>query len=499
LRRLLGARGGKNMSNFQYERVGQSLDDRENQLYESFSDKQNECLTMVDDYFTDYLMGLSTRQHPDMIEKISEILAGEEEQDIQAFMDYIFIRNLKGCSDEIGKEFVGLYDNDNFKYSDEYTLDNFLLSWRRTEYRFATGFKDTGDYTHIIQGIIEYLEQGRELASHMYHDYSTDTPGKLGSAIWSMQNEFDGFTKLGLVEVLSNNSDICTSLFIDALGEDVREKVIAVVYDLWLANESSGKFLDAFPKFRNVKRYNLGNFLRNYDIYSDEIRHARSVNGGQYSHMYKRLRRRAGNMWQAYYFNLLDEPDRARTLTLVSELGKSGIYEEDKIRLIEGLASKNALKYLNMFADGGSDAEDVLIAMNIEGLDEEERRILNAVVRNGQAGIRQYLGMCKISIPDTASKYDWERGLTEVCDQISPDVFEGNEVLTSILINKARHSYMQDFESDPGATLEKLRSEIDKSKGVYKSILERTLQHFGLRQKLSTVKGMIDRLEVKRA
>jgi hypothetical protein len=456
-----------------------SLEDRTLLLIDTLSEEASDFIERLNDDFTDYMSGEITDPHQDMLDAIDN--SGFSPAEIQNIKDYIFLDNVRNSSERIATDFIAAYlDN---RYNPDYTLENFLISWNSEDKIFLRGEDELGSYGPIIAGIFDMLERSNELSGHMYVFDDDYLEG------------IKGFKKLGIVSTSVNNSGILYELFLGTLGEETRQRVEDIIYDTRLANEAANKFLDEFPNYRNNRNFNLGNFLRYYDVEKREFNPRRKSSAGSYSSLYDRLRTRSRGDWENAFYEKLNEPVYSRVKTLVSQIGTKGITEEDKIRLVEDLAAGDLLQYVDMFANEGSDAEDILLAMNIGNVSRAELDVLTEVVTGGRESVKQYLGQCRFQLPDSAIQYDWRLSLMKISETVDPAKFEGDHVLSSILINKSIQLYADRFKQDKPGTMEAIRSDLDEADNpVYNQILQRTLAHYELRLKVGQVTGFRDRL-----
>jgi hypothetical protein len=456
-----------------------SLEERTLTLIDDFSHKADEFIDRITEEFTDYLLGEIIDPHPDMLQMINT--SGLTAEDTQRVKDYAFLENVRNSSERIAGEFVEAYFEN--RYNPGYTLENFLLSWNREDKKFLNGEEEFGDYGAIISGIYDLLERNNELSGFMYGFDDEYLEG------------IKGFRKMGIVSTSVNNAGILYELFLGTLGEDIKQSVEEIVYNKRLANEAANTFLDQFPNFRNNRNFSIGNFLRYFDVEKKSFSTRRKTNTGSYSSLYDRIHRESGNDWENAFYEKLDDPLQTRVKNLSSEIGTKGIIEEDKIQLVEYLVSGDLLKYLDMFADEGSDAEDIFLAMNIDKVSGEELGVLADVAKDGRSSIRKYLGQCRFQLSDSAIQYDWRHNLMKISESIDPVKFEGNLVLSSILVDKSIQSYRDRYKKDKPGTIESIRLDINEAANpVYSMILRKTLDHYELRLKIGHVSGFKSRL-----
>ncbi|MBI4452599.1 hypothetical protein HY637_04160 [Candidatus Woesearchaeota archaeon] len=434
-----------------------------------------------EDAFTEYASGETLSPPPEIRSVLEQ--SGLEAKEQQRIRDYLFLQCAINSAPRIAVEFVAAFDQS--KYNPLYTLEGFLTSWDPSAKAFVKGEEDLGPYSFVIRGIIDLLERSHELSGYLY-----------GAADLSFLEGIEGFSRIGITSIVAHNPYIIKELFIGALPDGLKAQVAEIASDKRLANEGGNIFLDMFPRFRESRRFNLENFLKYFNIDKEEFVHHRTQEGSHY-HMQRRLQRLYGTKWFNGFYELLDEPVKSRVMTLASEIGKKGTTEEEKIRLLETIANENGLKVLYMFADGGSDIGDMLVALNIHKLTPDEFKLLGEVTMGGKGSIRRYLGKCRFRVPDTDISYDWRRGLLKVCEGIDPRSFRPEEVAGAILINKAVQSYAADFATDKPGTLANIRAEIEGTDNpVYRAVIYRVLRHYELRLKVGQVRGLVDRLIV---
>ena len=462
-----------------------SLEERAIQFRSAFSEEALKLVEQLNNNFTDYILGDIIDPHPDMLDSIkSSELSDTEKQDIK---DYVLLENVVNSSEKIVREFLEAYPDN--KFNPKYTLDNFLLEWNREHKVFLHGDDQLGDYSPVIMGIFDMLERNRELDAFMYEVFN-------GSYLEGIP----GFQKIGISSAISGNEDLFYGLFLGTLTDESRVKVTEIISGKKLANEAADRFLDVYLNFRSHKRFDLGNFLKRYEVESKKFNLQRKSNTGSYNVLYERLRKKSGDGWENSFYELLDEPRKTRVKTLVSELGSKGIIEEDKIRLFEDLLSEgreDLLQCIDLFADQGSDAEDIFLAMYIGNVPSEDLAALGEAVSGGKESIKKYLGNCRYNFSDSAIQYDWRHNLLKITESVNPAKFKGGEVLSSILINRSIQEYSDKFKQDKPGTIQEIRSEINEANNpVYNNILERTLAHYELRLKVGQVTGFKDKLLV---
>ena len=457
-----------------------SLEERARLMYTGFSDSGRRAVMALEDAFMEYALGEVLMPPAEIEQALSQ--SGLEKNEVLGIKEYLFVQCAVNAAPRIAKEFAEAFGQ--HKYNPLYTLEDFLIAWNPDEKQFTRGDEDLGPYSFVIRGIIDILERGRELQSHLY-----------GADLGFLEG-IEGFSRIGIMSIIDHNPEIIKELFIGALPEAMRAQVTDIVYDRNLANEAANSFLDAFQKFRDSRKFNLENFLKYFNAEQEELVPHRSQKGSYY-HMQRRIYRRYGTGWAEAFYSLLNEPVKSRVTALIGEMGKKGVPDEDRIRLIESLATDNGLNVLYMFADGGSDVGDMMVALNIHKLTLEQLSLLSEVTMGGRSSLRQDLGKCRFQVPDSDVKYDWRRSMVKICEGIDPKTFRPDEVAGAILINKAVLQYSRPFAGDKQGTLDLIKLEVECADNpVYRSVMEKVQQHYELRLKVGKVKGLVDKLLV---
>lgn len=454
-----------------------TIADHSNEAYASLSSRGLEFLDLAMDRFPDYLSGRAFR-FPDEME-YHLLSSGLEDGERMRIRQYCFAENILSSAGSIGRNFTSLYET--HRHDPEYTLDKFMSCWREDARQFSQN--GTGDHADTLRNLIELLEVDNALSG-----FISRRDGRIygGSSL----------PALAVEAVLIENADLAADLFITALPADMRKDVHEIAYDVRLAQESGKYFLEASQKMHGDRRFSLQNFL----MYYNEKGRIKKTNIGKYFPMFKRLVMRSTSDWREHYYSLLRDPVKSRVAALEKDLAaKSGILQEEEIRLLEALLSKGSVPYLISMAEEGSDAEDLLAALHLDKLTPHETRVLREILRKGRNKIRQYLGILSVNVPDSAASYDWGSNIKDIAERIKPEDFARNEVLAAILYNKERQKWDPMFREDSKTALEIMRTETEDPNPVYRAIMQKVLAHFELRQRVSSdVKGVVKQLRVRK-
>jgi hypothetical protein len=456
-----------------------NLEERAGAVYSLLSVSSRAVVDRVRDYFTEYFIGESVEQHPDMLDAIGSANLGREQTAL--VREYALLSCASGAMPRVVNEFSGLYSE--MKFNQEYSLENFMLSWDNRNRKMRSG-DDLGSYAPLLRGIVEHLERTQELENFDYQ-------GQIG-----LVDIDEEFTKRGLISVIGNNSELLREIVLESVDDSSRERAEDISSDNRLAREAGEAFLDAYPEQKSIVSYRRGVevFLDRFDV--DERVIGTRKDGGQFREMLKRIKRRYGMSWRREFYNMLEDPIKTRVETLDGELGKRGIREEDRIRFVEGLERDGTLKYVKLLDDEGVDGSDLLLASRMTSLSEEDRKILKDITKK-RGSLGKYLGVCRMPHTDSEVQYDARRSLQDIIEMIDPTVFAQSDVIASILMSKMREQYSEDFVVDSEATLKGIREEIGSERNeIRRGLLEQTLKHYELRERVKSVEGMVDSLVV---
>jgi len=460
--------------------------DLKQRIDETYSQLGNEQRTLAGDIetsFPEYFTGREMQPTQPLLDRMAQ--GSKDKEEASLIMDYAFLNCVQSRIPEVVTKFISLYDK--FKHNSSYTLCNFLLNWNQETQDFEGEKNRLGSFSPLLIGIVNHLERTRELQGFLYGEDS----GYLA--------EISGVAKMGLVSVIAKNSELIEKIVAESLPKDQTTELKEILSGERLVSEAAQAFLDAYPHHKDSPLYQRGLevFLDRYDL--SNHRFTGKIQGGQYRTLLYSLvqKHRAG--WKRAFFELLDDPIRERVMCLDQELGKKGIREEDRIRFVERLMDQDLIKYVQLLAEDGADAEEILLAAKIESLSPSERKMLHQVTSKGKRSLGKYLGLCRVNARNTALSYDARRSLRDLCNVIDPRVFAGNETLAAILLEKSKQQYEESFVEDNQATIDKLKQEIEDEKNpVQKELLKRTLRHYDLRRRISNVEGFKKKLTVIR-
>lgn len=450
--------------------IREHKEDAYRSIIRSSSGKGKEVLDFAREYFNEYVSGSILSVPREMEELLNYAVTSEDEK--TSMRRYLFAENIIGAAERAGKIFADLYQER--KYMPDYTLDNFLLTWS------SENGKDSfsGDYRDLLSNLIEFLEFDNSLVG-----YVSSRDGRIYGG--------EPITTLGIKSILVDNADRVSDFFMTALDDPIKSRVSDIVYDRNLAQESGEEFLTKVIE----SRCDLQDFLMHYLPDSG----VRMKNTGLFSPMFRRMARRSNYDWKGLYFSLLQEPVQSRVIMTDREVSEGvSILQEQEMRLLEALATEGSLKYLTAFIGDGSDAEDLFNALNVKHLTGQNAAVLREMLKKGRNHIRKHMGVLRVPAADLAVKYDWRMNLEEISTQIKPEDYNSNEVVSSILYNKAKQAWELEYRADPKGAIAKLMQEAQNSKNpVYKAVLKKVLSHYELRQRVGNVSGIVTKLKVK--
>lgn len=459
-----------------------TLENRLRERETALTEEEVAATRALEHFFADYYEGATLVPHPDMLSTLIE-QAGLSFAQRQNVLDHAFLRCAKNAMPQVCQTFADVHET--CKYSPDYTLPNFFLSWDADKKLFIPQEGKLGTFSPLLLGLSKHLELNRELSGFLYYEDAEEVL------------EGTDISKYDLQVRVSLNPQLVTQVILSSLAGKLASRVGDIANDLPISREAAESFLDAYPVHRNAVQYRRGlaEFLQNYDLQIKAFVPRRKP--GSFRPLYGRLVQEHGLNWREGFLGKLEEPIRSRVTMLDDSLGKKGTLREDGIQLVERLGREGKLDYLRLFGGEGEDAADILLAMSMHSLTEEERKLMNDVLKNGHESLGRYMGVCRYTAPNSAVQYDARRCLQNVCGSINPGVFSGNDTLARILLNKMRQLYEQDFRNNAEETLSEIREEIVReSNPIRKDLLEKTKAHYELRQKVVQVKGIVPYLFV---